>query len=69
MIPLAHIAGIPVEETLRGLGPVGAVAAGAVLASARVRARRLRRAGRRRAPSRKRPPELPEAARMPRPRA
>lgn len=69
MIPLAHIAGIPVEETLLSFGPVGAVAAGAVVASARARARRLRRAGTRpMAPSRTRQAALPEAARVPRPR-
>ena len=34
MLPLAHIAGIPVEETLVGFAPVGALMLGAVLASA-----------------------------------
>jgi hypothetical protein len=39
---LAHIAGIPVEETLLGLAPVGAVGVGAAWFAVRGRAERLR---------------------------
>jgi hypothetical protein len=48
MIVLGHIAGIPVEETLLGLAPVGAVGIGAVIYAVRGRAGRLRRRLRRR---------------------
>ena len=40
MIPLAHIAGMPVEETILGLAPAGA----ALLAALRLAFVRLRRA-------------------------
>jgi hypothetical protein len=43
MILFGHIAGIPVEETLLGLAPVGAVGVGAVMYAVRSRAQRLRR--------------------------
>lgn len=43
MIVLGHIAGIPVEETLLGLVPVGAVGVGAVMFAVRGRAERMRR--------------------------
>jgi len=38
-----HIAGIPVEETLLGLAPVGAVGIGAAWFAVRGRAERVRR--------------------------
>ena len=43
MIVLGHIAGIPVEEALLGLAPVGAVGVGAVVYAIRGRADRVRR--------------------------
>jgi hypothetical protein len=43
MILLGHIAGIPVEETLLGLAPAGAVGIGAMVYAVRGRAGRLRR--------------------------
>jgi hypothetical protein len=43
MIVLGHIAGVPVEETLLGLAPVGAVGIGAMVYAVRGRAGRLRR--------------------------
>jgi hypothetical protein len=43
MIALGHIAGIPVEETLLGLVPVGAVGVGAIVYAVRGRADRVRR--------------------------
>ena len=43
MIILGHIAGIPVEETLLGLAPVGAVGVGAAWFALRGRAARVRR--------------------------
>jgi hypothetical protein len=43
VIVLGHIAGIPVEETLLGLAPVGAVGVGAAWAAVRGRADRVRR--------------------------
>ena len=43
MIVLGHIAGIPVEETLLGLAPVGAVGVGAAWFAVRGRAERMRR--------------------------
>ncbi len=48
MIVLGHIAGIPVEETLLGLAPIGAVGAGAAIYAMRGRLERLRRLARRR---------------------
>jgi hypothetical protein len=39
----AHLAGMPVEETLAGLGPALLVACGAAAAAVRARWRRLRR--------------------------
>jgi len=42
MIVLGHIAGIPVEETLLGLAPVGAVGIGAAIYAMRGRLERLR---------------------------
>jgi hypothetical protein len=39
---LAHVAGVPVEETLLGLAPLGAAGLGAFAAYARGRASRLR---------------------------
>ena len=49
MIPLAHIAGIPVEETAAMYGPVLLLAAGAASTMVRARVRRLRQ--RRRPPA------------------
>jgi hypothetical protein len=43
MIVLGHIAGIPVEETLLGLAPVGAVGVGAAWFAVRGRTERVRR--------------------------
>jgi hypothetical protein len=40
--PLAHVGGIPIEETLGLYGPALVVAAGAASASLRARWRRLR---------------------------
>jgi hypothetical protein len=42
MVPMAHIAGVPVEETLGMFGPVAAAMAAAGGASIRIRLRRLR---------------------------
>jgi hypothetical protein len=42
MAPMAHIAGVPVEETLGMFGPVAAAMVAAGSASIRVRLRRLR---------------------------
>ena len=42
---LAHIAGIPVEETLLGFGPAGLAGLGVVVYSARGRLRSLRDRG------------------------
>jgi hypothetical protein len=41
MIPFGHIAGIPVEETLLSVAPIGAVGIGAVACAARGRLRRI----------------------------
>jgi hypothetical protein len=43
MVPVAHIAGIPVEETLGMFAPVAAVIVGAWLAIARSRIAQLTR--------------------------
>jgi hypothetical protein len=43
--PLAHLAGVPIEEALGSLGPVLVVAFGAARATLRARYRRPRRAG------------------------
>jgi hypothetical protein len=43
VIVLGHIAGIPVEETLLGLAPVGAVGVGGAWFAVRGRAERMRR--------------------------
>lgn len=45
MAPLAHIAGIPVEETIGMFAPAGTVAVGAVGVILRARWRRLRERG------------------------
>jgi hypothetical protein len=58
VIILGHIAGIPVEETLLGLAPVGAVGVGAAWFAVRGRANRVRRLVSR--VSRRRPDELVE---------
>jgi hypothetical protein len=42
MIVMAHIAGIPVEETVASFAPVVAVAGGCCVATVRARLRRLR---------------------------
>ena len=55
MIILGHIAGIPVEETLLGLAPVGAVGVGAFMYAVRGRAERLRRFTTRLRPRRRHP--------------
>jgi hypothetical protein len=47
MTPLAHIFGIPVEETLSSFGPALAIGIGAVTCAARAKARRLRNRPRR----------------------
>jgi hypothetical protein len=39
---IAHIGGIPVEETMAGFGPVVAVAGGCCIATLRARWRRMR---------------------------
>ena len=39
---IAHIGGIPVEETMAGFGPVVAVAGGCCIATLRARWRRVR---------------------------
>jgi hypothetical protein len=41
-VPFAHVAGIPVEETIGSLGPTLLVAFGVASAHLRVRLRRLR---------------------------
>ena len=46
MIPIAHVAGIPVEETAAMYGPALLLAAGAASTMVRARLRRLRRRGR-----------------------
>jgi hypothetical protein len=54
-LPLSHVAGVPVEETLGAFGPALLVVAGAVSARLGARVRHVRgRQRRRRAP--KRPP-------------
>jgi hypothetical protein len=52
MPPVAHIAGVPVEETLGMFGPVAAAIVAAGSASIRVRLRRLRDLHRRAHPAR-----------------
>jgi hypothetical protein len=42
MVPVAHIAGVPVEETLGMLGPIAATVIGAATVTLRSRWRRLR---------------------------
>jgi hypothetical protein len=42
VLPLAHIAGVPVEETVASFVPVLAVAGGCCVATVRARLRRLR---------------------------
>jgi hypothetical protein len=46
MTIVAHIAGVPVEETLLGLAPMGAAGFGALLAYGRLRWRHPRRSRR-----------------------
>ena len=41
-VPLAHVAGIPIEETLGALGPALLVAVGAAWTNLRARLRRAR---------------------------
>jgi hypothetical protein len=50
MIALGHIAGIPVEETLLGLAPVGVAGIGAMVYAFRGHSRRMRARLRRRLP-------------------
>ena len=50
-LPLAHVAGIPIEETLGSLGPALLVAVGAAWTNLRARLRRVRLT-----PTRTRPP-------------
>jgi hypothetical protein len=45
VIPLAHVGGIPVEETVALYGPALLLAAGAATASISTRLRRLRERG------------------------
>jgi hypothetical protein len=42
VLPLAHIAGVPVEETLASFVPVIALAGGCCAATVRARLRRMR---------------------------
>ena len=42
MLPLAHIAGVPVEETVASFVPVIALASGCCVATVRARLRRMR---------------------------
>jgi hypothetical protein len=58
-LPLGHIAGIPIEETLAPLGPVLFVILGAALGSVHARWRRVRRATAERALGRSEPPASP----------
>jgi hypothetical protein len=44
-LPFAHVAGIPVEETIGAFGPSLLVALGAAMATLRARWRRVRRQG------------------------
>lgn len=53
-VVFAHIAGIPVEETLLALAPAGLLGLGVALRSATTRAARLLRRGRPRATARTR---------------
>jgi hypothetical protein len=48
--PLAHVAGVPIEETLGFLAPVLLVAFGTARAAARARYRRMRPPGKSSAP-------------------
>ena len=42
MVPFAHIAGVPVEETMASFVPVLALAGGCCVATVRARLRRMR---------------------------
>ena len=50
MIPLAHIAGMPVEETIASLGPALLLTLGAASATLRARVRQARASTRHDAP-------------------
>jgi hypothetical protein len=52
-LPLAHVGGIPIEETLASLGPVLLVAFGVAAANLRASLRRVRSRATAHAPSRK----------------
>ena len=52
-VPIAHVGGIPVEETLASLGPALLVAFGVAWANLRARLRRLRSRASAHVPSRK----------------
>jgi hypothetical protein len=52
-VPLAHVGGIPIEETLGSLGPALLVAFGMAWAKLRARLRRVRSPARAHAPPRK----------------
>jgi hypothetical protein len=54
-LPIAHIGGIPVEETLGSLGPVLLLAAGAASALLSARIRYLRARWRRRGAGKRKP--------------
>jgi hypothetical protein len=64
MIPFAHIAGMPVEETIGSLGPAILLTCGAASATLRARLRRARSSARHDAPRARRD----RAARAGRPR-
>jgi hypothetical protein len=53
--PLAHVAGLPIEETLGAFGPPLLVVAGAVSSRLSTRVRHVRGRQRRRRPDKRRP--------------
>jgi hypothetical protein len=57
-LPLAHIGGIPIEETLGSYGPVLLLAAGVATAWLSARMRHLRARKRRRAEGKRRPSQV-----------
>ena len=61
-LPVAHIGGIPIEETVGSYGPVLLLAAGVASAWLSTRIRHLRTRKRRRAPGERRPSTVSKAS-------